>query len=94
MSFSIIRRATAPFELDIEPKTQTSEGDKWRNLDLTPLVEYYPAKWLDVEGEMIVGRTHQFEGVDTWEITPRLEFRFNPFGTDSNILDMKVKLFF
>jgi hypothetical protein len=65
------------FELDIEPKTQTSEGDKWRNVDLTPLVEYYPAKWLDVEGEATVGRTHQFEGVNTWEITPRLGFRFN-----------------
>ena len=65
------------FELDIEPKAQTSEGDKWRSLDLTPLVEYYPARWLDLEAELAVGRTHQFEGVNTWEVTPRLGFRLN-----------------
>jgi uncharacterized protein DUF2490 len=68
----------ALFELDFEPKTQIApEGETWRNLDVTPLVEYYPNRWLDLEAELAVGRTHQFEGVDTWEVTPRVGFRLN-----------------
>src|SRR5262249_6803163 len=66
------------FELDVEPKTQIApEGDRWRSVELTPLVEYYPVHWLDLVGEGAVARTRQFEQVDTWEVTPRLGFRVN-----------------
>ncbi|MGH9369210.1 MAG: DUF2490 domain-containing protein [Thermoanaerobaculia bacterium] len=65
------------FELDIEPKIQISGGDKWRNIDVSPLVEYYPSRWIDLVGEGTVGRTRQSEGVNTWEATPRLGFRLN-----------------
>lgn len=72
---------TSLFELDIEPKTQISSGDRWRSLDLTPLVAYYPARWLDLEAELDVGRTHEFEGINTWQVTPRLGFRLNILST-------------
>lgn len=68
-------------ELDIEPKTQVSGGEKWRNLDLTPLVEYYPSSWLDLVGEMTVGYTAQTESVDTFEVTPRIGARFHFLDT-------------
>src|SRR5262249_38788489 len=68
------------FELSIEPKTQVSEGDTWRSLEVTPLVEYYPLHWLDLEGEMHFARTRQSEGTDSWEVTPRIGFRTNIFS--------------
>ncbi len=67
-------------ELDVEPKWQVSGGEKWRNLDLSPLVEYYPAGWLDLEAEASVGRTHQKDGLDTFEITERVGARFRLFA--------------
>ena len=44
-------------ELDIEPKIQLTSGEEWRNLDLTPLIEFYPSAWLDLEAEIAVGAT-------------------------------------
>jgi hypothetical protein len=64
-------------ELDVEPKIQVTSGEQWRNLDLTPLVEYYPSRWLDLEGEATVGRTRQRDGLDTWELTPRVGARLH-----------------
>jgi hypothetical protein len=68
------------FELDIEPKVQVSGEGTWRNLDLNPLVEYYPVHWLDLEGELLAGPTHQSSGADSWEVTPRVGFRVNLFS--------------
>ena len=65
------------FETDFEPKTQVSGGEKWWNLDFTPLVEYYPARWIDLVGETAFGHTHQDDDVNTTEITPRVGFRLN-----------------
>jgi len=67
-------------ELDVEPKWQVTSGEEWRNLDLTPLVEAYPFSWLDLESEATVGRTHQRDGLDTFEVTPRVGARFNLFA--------------
>jgi hypothetical protein len=66
-------------ELDVEPKWQVT-GEKWRNLDLTPLVEHYPKDWLDLETEATVGNTLQKDGLDTFEITPRVGARFHLFA--------------
>ena len=71
-------------ELDIEPKLQTGGDEPWRNLDLTPLVEVYPAGWLDLEAEATVGNTHQRDGLNTFEITPRIGFRLHLFKQVSN----------
>ncbi len=65
------------FELDFEPKTQVSGGEGWRNLDVTPLAEFYPADWLDLTAEATVGFTHQFSGLNTFELTPRIGVRLH-----------------
>ena len=67
-------------ELDVEPKWQVTSGDQWRNLDLTPLAEYYPTDWLDLEAETTLGKTHQRDGLDTFEVTPRVGARFHLFA--------------
>jgi hypothetical protein len=66
-------------ELDIEPKLQVTKGEEWRNVDFTPLGEYYPTSWLDLEAEGTVGRTHQRDGIDTFEVTPRIGARLHLF---------------
>ena len=67
-------------ELDIEPKHQVSGGEQWRNVDFTPLLEYYPADWLDLTAETTIGNTRQRDGLDTFEITPRVGVRFHIFA--------------
>jgi hypothetical protein len=66
-------------ELDLEPKFQVSGGERWRNLDATPLLEFYPKDWLDLTAEATVGFTHQFSGLDTFEVTPRIGVRVHLF---------------
>jgi hypothetical protein len=67
------------YELDLEPKTQLSGGEPWRNLDATPLVEFYPHDLIDLTGEVTVGRTRQSAEVKSWELTPRVGVRFHLF---------------
>ncbi len=67
-------------ELDVEPKVQVTSGEQWRSLDLTPLAELYPFSWLDLESELGVGKTHQRDGVDSYEVTPRVGARLNLFA--------------
>ena len=66
-------------ELDIEPKWQVTSGEEWRNIDFTPLAEYYPTSWLDLEAEGAVGHTRQRDGLDTLEVTPRVGARLHLF---------------
>jgi hypothetical protein len=70
---------TSLFELSIEPKKQVSEGE-WRSLGVTPLFEYYPLHWLDLEGELRLAWTQESEGTDSREVTSRLGFRVNFFS--------------
>jgi hypothetical protein len=72
---------TSLFELDIEPKVQVSGPGTWRNVDVNPLFEYYATHWLDLEGELLFGPTHQSNDVTSWEVTPRLGFRLNLFSS-------------
>jgi len=66
-------------ELDLEPKAQVSGGEPWRNLDVTPLVEVYPADWLDLTAAATVGLTHQLDGLNSFELTPRIGARAHLF---------------
>ena len=70
-------------ELDFEPKglLDKPDGDPdWRNLDVTPNVEYSPKGWTDVVLDTTIGRTRQTDDVDTTEVTPRLGVRFHLFS--------------
>ena len=64
-------------ELDLEPKVLVSGGEPWRNVDATPLVEFYPNSFLDLTGEVTVGRTRQSQEEKSWELTPRIGVRFH-----------------
>lgn len=67
-------------ELDTEGRWQVGEGERWGSLDATPLVAYYPADWLDLEAEAKAAYTHQNDGLDTVELTPRVGARFHLFA--------------
>jgi hypothetical protein len=66
-------------ELDFEPKVQVSGEEPWRNIDTTPLLEFYPTGWLDLTAEATVGFTHQLSGLNTFELTPRIGVRVHLF---------------
>jgi hypothetical protein len=71
------------YELDLEPKVllKAPEGEPaWRNLDVTPNVEYSPKGWVDLVAEATVGVTRQTDEVDTFEVTPRVGARFHVFS--------------
>lgn len=40
-------------ELDLEPKVLVSGDPGWRNLDVTPAVEYYPSPWVDLRYRVV-----------------------------------------
>ena len=67
-------------ELDMEPKVQITGETEWRNIDATPLVEYYPDKWIDLTAEVVLGYTKDSESIKTYEISPRLGLRLHIFG--------------
>jgi hypothetical protein len=64
-------------ELDVEPKILVSGDPKWRNIDATGLVEYYPNGWIDLTGEMTLGTTLQTDDLRTTELTFRGGVRFH-----------------
>jgi hypothetical protein len=71
------------YELDFEPKVLLAapEGDpSWRNLDITPNVEYSPKAWLDLVTEAAVGYTKQIDDVNSFEASPRVGARFHLFS--------------
>jgi len=65
------------FELDFEPKTQLSGEQQWRNIDITPLIEYYPNSWIDITAETVIGNTKQSNNLNTFEVSPRIGIRFH-----------------
>ena len=67
-------------ELDFEPKSQLSGTLSWRNLDLTPLVEYYPNRWVDLAAEAVTGYTKDSYSAHTYEVSPRIGIRFHILG--------------
>jgi hypothetical protein len=71
------------YELDFEPKAllDPAEGEPdWRNLDLTPNVEYALRPSLDLVADMTIGRTLQTDAVRSTEVTPRFGVRFHLFS--------------
>jgi hypothetical protein len=71
------------YELDFEPKALVdpsgSEPD-WRNLDVTPNVEYALRPWFDLVADMTIGRTLHTDAVNSAEVTPRFGVRFHLFS--------------
>jgi hypothetical protein len=83
LTFDWVRSDRLVYELDFEPKALLSapEGEPdWRNLDVTPNVEYSLRPWLDLVGDTTIGRTLQTDDVHSTELTPRFGVRFHFFS--------------
>jgi Protein of unknown function (DUF2490) len=94
VTFDWVKSDRLTYELDLEPKVLLAapEGEPgWRNLDLTPNVEYSWKRWLDLVGEATVGRTFQTDDVTTFEVTPRVGVRFHVFSRDTTPYLPKVR---
>jgi hypothetical protein len=67
--------------VDVEPKVLVSKAHDddpdWSTLDVTPSLEYNHGGWLDVVGEMLVGRTEQSDDLNSTEVTPRIGLRLH-----------------
>lgn len=70
------------FELDIEPKAQFSGQEAFRNIDLTPAVEFYPSSRIDLTGEATIGFTKQDDDINSFEYTARVGIRLNILSSD------------
>lgn len=83
LTFNWVTSERVTYELDLEAKTLLVDADgkpDWRNLDVTPNVEFSPRRWLDLVVDTTIGRTKQTDDVDTTEVTPRLGARFHLFS--------------
>jgi uncharacterized protein DUF2490 len=83
LTFNWVKSDRLVYELDFEPKALLSapEGEPdWRNLDVTPNVEYSLRSWLDLVADTTIGRTMQSDDLDSTEVTPRLGVRFHLFS--------------
>ena len=72
---------TLRLQLDIAPKTQISGEERWRSLNLKPAVAYYPAEWIDLTAEAVIGYTDQTNEIESVEITPRIGIRIHLLGS-------------
>ena len=79
-------------ELDLEPKVLVSGEPGWRNLDVTPAVEYYPSSGIDLTGEATVGTTMQTDDLRTNELTLRAGLRLYLFKNMRERFDHEHKL--
>jgi len=79
-----VRNDRLTYELDFEPKMLVASSEEgapdWRNLDITPNVEYAAKNWLDLSAQATVGYTQQTDDLDTIEVTPCLGARFHLFS--------------
>jgi len=83
LTFDWVKSERLAYELDVEPKVLLGapEGEPgWRNLDVTPNVEFAARRWLDLVAEATVGRTVQTDDLSSTELTPRLGVRFHLFS--------------
>jgi len=83
LTFDWVKSERLAYELEVEPKVLLGapEGEPgWRNLDMTPNVEFAARRWLDLVAEATVGRTVQTDDLSSTELTPRLGVRFHLFS--------------
>jgi len=82
-----IRSHTLTLSVDVEPKVLVSHSPPdpgWSTLDVTPKAEFVRGKWFDLVSELHLGQTQQTDQQDSWEVTPRIGFRFHVL---SNVVD-------
>lgn len=75
-----IKSRDVTYSVTIEPKiivTAPADDPWWATLDVTPSVEYTHGQWIDVLGELMVGRTKQTDDLNSTELTPRVGVRLH-----------------
>jgi hypothetical protein len=80
LTFDWLKTERLTYSLDFEPKVLVvvpEDQPGWRNLDVSPSVEYAAKKWLDLTGELTAGWTKQTDDVNSIEVTPRVGLRFH-----------------
>ncbi len=67
-------------ELDIQPKTQISGGDSWKEIIMTAHAEYHTTNWMELIGELVFGYTDLTQNLRSFEFTSRIGVRFHLFS--------------
>jgi hypothetical protein len=91
MTLAWVKSHRFTYSVDIEPKVLIAKptGDaQWRTLDVTPAIEFAHGQWLDVTGDLVLGRTKQNDDLDTTEVRPRVGVRLHIL---SNLRDDVLK---
>lgn len=57
------------YEMDIETAHQVGGGEAWHYYYGTGMLEYYPAKLVDLTAELVSGHTNQAELEDSFELS-------------------------
>jgi hypothetical protein len=60
------------FDVGLRTEQQVSGGEPYRSYMAVPLVAYYPGPWVDLSFDMQFKYTNQVEGLNTFEIRPRI----------------------
>ena len=97
LSLNWLRSDRLAYALDLEPQVLAANTDAdaagWRTFGVTPNVEYSAKNWLDVIGELGTGTTHQTDGLNSFELTPRAGLRFHVFSRDlPNVIGRRLNL--
>lgn len=83
LSFNWVKSNGVSWALDLEPQAMlapTEETPGWRSFSATPNLEYSAKNWLDLITEVGTGFTHQNDGLDSFELTPRAGIRLYLFS--------------
>ena len=78
--------------LDIEPQGQIDGDQKYKSLDITPLMHYYPNSWIDLVAETLIGFTNQVDNTRTLEISPKIGIRLHLFNNFWEYMDTFEKV--
>src|SRR5262245_30677273 len=84
-----VKSSRLTYEVDFEPKALISappDDPGWRNLDVTPSVEFAAHETLDLVGELTTGVTKQTDEVSTTEVTVRAGARLHLFSRLDRLL--------
>lgn len=65
------------FDVGLRTEQQVSGGEPYRAYQAVPLVAYFPGSWVDLIGDFVFKYTNQADGLNTFELRPRIGARFH-----------------
>jgi hypothetical protein len=86
LSLNWLTAGKMAYALDLEPQALAADTQAdspgWAAFSVTPNAEYSARNWLDLISEVGTGYTHQTDGLNSFELTPRVGLRFYLFSRD------------